>query len=343
MIAVLVFLHLPTTPKEKLPLRAKISRLDPIGVFFFAPSMVCLILALQWGGTTEPWSAPKIIGLLVVFAVTLIGFLITEWRMPDTAMAPKRVIFNRSVGGSMFFVFFMSGGMMNAVYYISIWFQVAQGQSAMEAGVRTIPMVLSLVLFGIVTAIITQKIGYYVPAMLVSPVIAAIAGGLLSTLTPSSGSGMWIGYQILYGFGLGCGAQTANLASQTVLPPADVPLGTAMMFFVQQLGGSVFLAVGQNIFSRELVKKLSGVAGLDARTIIATGATDLHKVVPPSELDVVIDLYSYALTRVFILTAGLSAAMILGALMVEWRSIKAKREVSNEPVMDVEKDDVSKE
>ena len=37
--------------------------------------MVCLILALQWGGSTYAWSAPRMIGLLVTFAVTFVIFV----------------------------------------------------------------------------------------------------------------------------------------------------------------------------------------------------------------------------------------------------------------------------
>ncbi|KAF2852135.1 putative efflux pump antibiotic resistance protein [Plenodomus tracheiphilus IPT5] len=320
--AVFFMLQLPTVPMEKLTLVDQAKSLDPLGLLFFAPSMVCFILALQWGGTTYSWSEPKIIGLIVIFVVTFIAFLVVEYKLPDTAMAPPRVVLNRSVGGAMIFVFFMAGGMMNAAYYIAIWFQAAQGQSAMQAGIRTIPMVLSLVLFGIVSAVFTQKIGYYVPAMLVSPIIAAIGSGLLSTLTPQASSAKWIGFQVLYGGGLGIGAQTANLASQVVLPRKDVALGSAMMFFMQQLGGSVFLAVGQNIFSGQLITRLAGVAGLDMEAIIHTGATDLRTTVSPNKIETVVNSYSYALTRVFILSAALSACMIVGSLMVEWRSIK---------------------
>lgn len=337
LAAVFFCLHLPTSAKAKPSIIAQIKSLDPLGLLFFVPSMVCFILALQWGGTTYSWSEPKIIGLLVTFAITFVAFLVVEYKMPDTAMAPPRVVFNRSVGGAMLFIFLMGGGMMNAVYYITIWFQAAQGQSAMQAGVRTLAMVLSLVLAGIASAVFTQKIGYYVPAMLVSPVLSAIASGLLSTLTPQASARQWIGYQVLYGLGIGVGAQSANLAPQTVLSRADVPLGAAMMFFCQQLGGSVFLAVGQNIFSRKLVSRLSGIAGLDTETIINTGATDLRKTVPATEIDTVISAYSYALTRVFILAAALSACMILGALMVEWRSIKKDNGKVAKDAVDTEK------
>ena len=340
-MCIFFFLHLPPPPHQqqrKPPtLLETLKRLDPLGLLCLVPSLVCLILALEWGGTKYSWSSPKVIGLLVTFSVTFLAFLAVEYKFPDTAMAPPRVVLNRSVGSSMFFSFMSAGGMMCAVYYLAIWFQAAQGQSAKEAGIRSIPMVASLILCGIVAAVITQKIGYYVPALLVAPVLASIGSGLLSTLTPHSSSAAWIGFQIVYGLGVGAGAQSASMAAQTVLPREDVPLGTAMNFFVQQLGGAVFVPVGQNLFSTALVKRLSGISGLDTAVILNTGATDLRKVVPAHELATVVDAFSWACTRVFILGAALSACMMIGALGVEWKSIKKASPDAKEKAVDEEK------
>ena len=325
IIATLLFLHIKSPKREKLTVLAQIKRLDPIGTIFFVPSIVCLILALQWGGSTYPWSAPRIIGLFVSFAILFIIFVVVEVLTPETAMAPARIVLQRSIAGSMLFMLLLSGGMMSVVYYLAIWFQAAKGDSATHAGISTIPLVLSLVIMGIVAAVFTQKIGYYNPSMLLSVVLCSVGAGLLSTLKPESNHSRWIGYQVLYGLGIGAGFQTCNLAAQTVLPRVDVPIGMALIFFMQQLGGSIFLSVGQNVFSSQLVDGLSDVAGLDTDAIINTGATDLRWVVPASELNVVVDAYSYALTRVFVLTTGLSACMILGVLVMEWKSIKGKK------------------
>ena len=293
--------------------------------------MVCLILALQWGGSTYSWSAPKIIGLLVTFSILFIAFVIVEVLTPETAMAPTRAVLNRSVAGSMTFMFLLSGGLMSVIYYLSVWFQAAKDDSAMHAGISTIPLVLSLVVMSIVAAIVTQKIGHYVPAMLLCPVLCSIGAGLLSTLSSSSGHIAWVGYQVLYGFGIGCGFQTSNLPAQNVLPRADVPLGMALMFFMQQLGGSIFLAVSQNIFSSKLVHSLSGIAGLDTETIVNTGATALRTIVPSDQLSTAMHADSHALTRVFVLATVLSACMILGSLAVEWKRITGKYETKRGP------------
>ncbi|KKK20441.1 hypothetical protein ARAM_002914 [Aspergillus rambellii] len=313
LFGILLFLHLDNPKREMPGFTAQLKRLDPVGVILFVPSIVCLILALEWGGTTYAWSAPKIIGLLATFAVLLVAFIVFETLTPATAVAPSRVVLNRSIMGSMVFIFLAMGAMMSIVYYLNIWFQVVKGDSAMTAGLSTIPMVIALVLMSILSAAVTQRIGYYVPAMLVSPVLCSTGAGLLSTLSPTSNHSYWIGYQVLFGLGIGCGFQTSTLAAQSVLSRVDVPTGMALMFFMQQIGGSIFLSVDQNLLSSKLVDRLSDVAGLDANTIVNSGATDLRNVVPPSELSTVINAYNYALTQIFVVAAAISACAILGA------------------------------
>lgn len=313
-------------PAPQKGIKAQVKRLDPLGVCLFVPSIISLILALEWGGTTYAWSAPTMIGLFVTFAVLLVAFVVLQVLTPDTAMIPMRIVLNRSIAGSMLFIFLFTGAMMSIVYYLNIWFQVVKGDSATQAGLSTIPLVLALVIMGILSAAVTQRIGYYVPAMLVAPVLASVGAGLLSTMTPSSNHSYWMGYQVLYGLGNGCGFQTSNLAAQTVLSKADVPIGMALMFFMQQLGGAVFLAVDQNLLSTKLVQRLSHVAGLDAHAIVNTGATDLRESVPSDQLSTVVDAYNYTLSQIFIVAAGLGAAAILGAVAVEWVNIKTVNE-----------------
>jgi hypothetical protein len=54
---------------------------------------------------------------------------------------------------------------------------------------------------------IVGKLGYYLPWSVGCSVLTSVGAGLLSILTPSSGTGKWVGFQILIGFGRGCGVQ----------------------------------------------------------------------------------------------------------------------------------------
>ncbi|KAJ4986520.1 major facilitator superfamily transporter [Stagonosporopsis vannaccii] len=321
-----LFFHMDAQKRENLSLTQQIQRLDPVGVLFFVPCVVCLVLALQWGGTTYAWSSPTIIGLLVTFGVLLVVFAVVETLTPETAMAPTRVVLNRSVLGSLIFTFLNYGSVMAIAYYLAIWFQVAKGLSATHAGINTIPMVLAMVVASVISAKITQRIRYYIPAIIVCSILSSIGAGLLSTMTRYSDHRYWIGYQVLFGLGLGCGGQQASLAAQTVLPKKDVPLGLGLGFLMQQLGGAVFLSVCQNIFATKLVQRLAGVTGLDAQQIVGTGATAIREVVPAAEIEAVVDAYNYGITRVFVVAAIISACTIVGVAMMEWKSITDKED-----------------
>lgn len=150
----------------------------------------------------------------------------------------------------------------------------------------------------------------------------AVGEGLLTTVKPNTGSPQWIAYQFLVGFGLGSGMQTVGLAVQTTLPREEIPTGMAITFWAQQLGGAIFVSVGQTILSSVLVARLGDLPGVDAKTIVETGATDLHRLVPAGEMDRVVDAFNFACTRIFLVAAVLSAVQVLCACCVEFKSIK---------------------
>ncbi len=192
----------------------------------------------------------------------------------------------------------------------------------LKSGIYTLPIMLSLVVSSLFSGIFTQKVGYYVPSAILAPTIMAVGEGLLSTFTPETGSQQWIGYQFLAGFGLGFGMQIGNLAAQTVLAPADIPTGTAIMFFVQQLGGAVFTSVGQTLLDNLMASRLAEIPGIDAKAIASVGANELVTLVPAADLPLIADAYNYACTRVFLTAMGLTFCALISSFFLEWKSIK---------------------
>ena len=115
------FLESPKQPQKQAPVKEHIMRLDPLGTFFFVPSVVCLILALQWGGSTYSWSNWRIILLFVIFALAGIAFAAVQVMMPESATLPVRIIKQRTMLAGTFVMLFLSGGMLLTVYYIPLW------------------------------------------------------------------------------------------------------------------------------------------------------------------------------------------------------------------------------
>ena len=333
MTAVLVVLFLKLPPNgmfKSLSLQKSLIQLDPLGTVLFMPSIVCLLLALQWGGTTYPFSDGRIISLFVVFGITLIAFIGVQWWMGESATVPPRIGTQRTIASSSLFILCLAGANFLLIYFLPIWFQAVLGVDALQSGIDTIALILANT-FGILfSGVLTSKTGYYMPYVLVCVVFTSIGSGLLTTLSPASSTARWIGYQILYGFGCGCAFQLPQIAAQTVLPAEDVPIGVAITLFFTMLGGSVFVSAANNVLNNTLVQNLSALGIPNAAGIASAGATQLRALVPANLVLQAVEAYNGAVVKTFEVALVLSCLSLVGALGMEWKSVKKGNEAREE-------------
>ena len=93
----------------------------------------------------------------------------------------------------------------------------------------------------------------------------------------------------------------------------------------------MFASIAQNIFSNRLVKNLAGLPGVTPESVVATGATDLRTAVGDGNLSRVLDAYNGALTDVFKVPLALACFSVIGALLMEWRSVKKGKQHQDDP------------
>ena len=125
-----------------MPLTKKFKHLDPLGFILFAPAVIMLLLALQWGGEKYKWKSATIIGLLCGFAVLTPVFCMWQRHEQDEASIPPKIFMQRTVFSSAIVGWFAFGGLQLVTYYLPIWFQVILGASPTKSGVYYLPSVL---------------------------------------------------------------------------------------------------------------------------------------------------------------------------------------------------------
>lgn len=207
-----------------------------------------------------------------------------------------------------------------------IWFQAIKGATATKSGLMNLPMILCVVICSMLAGALVTLTGYYTPFMITSSIIVSIGAGLLTTLIPTSPHEKWIGYQALFGIGLGMGLQQPLIVIQTALPETDVPSATAVIMFAQTLGGAVFVSVAQNVFQNGLVRNLSHqTTGVDVQKIMQAGATSVRGIVEQGSLGKVLEAYNGAVTEAFYVGVAMSVFSVLGTGVVEWLSVKGKK------------------
>lgn len=353
---IFVFFQSPKVIRERATnWVALLQQFDILGTIVFIPSVICILLALQWGGSTYAWSNGRIIALFVIFGVLMACFVLIQAWQQENATVPPRIFKNRSVWGGGIFTFCLGASFFAIVYFVCfasrnpcfplrllflpsrandasklpIWFQAIKGVSAVKSGIMNIPLLLSLVIFTIISGGGITNLGYYGPFMLFSTVLSTIGAGMLTTFEVTTSHPAWIGYQVLYGAGLGSGLQIAWVIVQASLPAADIPIATAMMQFAQTLGGSIFVSVAQNIFSNLLIQDLAKAApSVPPSVVTSTGATDLKNVVDDALLPGVLVAYNAALTRTWFVSVAMAAVSIIGVVSIDWR-ISVKKQQAN--------------
>ncbi|KAJ7131766.1 major facilitator superfamily transporter [Mycena crocata] len=301
-------------------------KLDPWGTVIFVPAVVCLLLALQWGGTKYPWNSGRIITLLVIFGVFFLAFTVIQILEQENATVPPRILMQRSILGGASFSFFAGSGFYILVYFLPIWFQAIKGVSAVKSGIDNLALILSMVVGTLVASLLVTLWGCYVPFMILGSVISPIGAGLISSLTVDAGHLKWIGYQVIFGFGAGLGTQQPFIAAQAVLERNDIAPGTSLLVFLQTIGGALFVSIAQNVFSTKLASGLAReVPGLDPRIVLSTGATNLKTTIAPQYLAAVLEVYNEALVATFHIALAMVSLSIFGALAMEWKNIKGKK------------------
>lgn len=302
---------------------SRLRHLDIPGFLIFTPSIVMFILALQWGGTRNPWSSATIIGLFVGSFFAFLLFLAYSHYAGDKAMIPLALMARRVVWLSCLSMAFLIGNTMLISYYFPIWFQSVRAASPIQSGVDMLPILATNTVITMLTGALIGRVGYYKPFAIASAVLTSIAAGLISTLGPNSSTARRVGFQILQG-GTGLGLQIPVIAIQNSISQEEVAVASAMVVFSQNLSAAVFLSLGEVIFSTELPKFLAQYAPrVDVEAVLAAGASaaGIAAAVPEDLLAGVREAYSATFTKVIYLALGAACGAFVVALGMKWQRI----------------------
>ncbi|KAI9051065.1 hypothetical protein LZ554_005173 [Drepanopeziza brunnea f. sp. 'monogermtubi'] len=326
IVAVWFFFKPPQRKDSGLTLKQKILEIDLLGALFLICAIVCLLLALQWGGTEYAWKNSKVWGCLLGFGLLIIVFIAQQFRRGDRATIPPRIFRQRSVLFSSLYSCFLSMGLYGHIYFLPFYFQAVKGTTAEGSGIRTIPYLGSIILSSIVVGGAITALGWYKPFMIFGSALFTVGAGMVYTLQVNSSVGKWVGYQLLAGFGAGSGVQIPFIAVQVVLSPKDMPTGNAIAIFFNSLGGAIAISIAQNIFSNGLKTNLPIYApSVDPATVVRAGATYLKNVVTADELPGVLHAYMIALQQAYVIPIVAGGIATVCACGVEWKNVKGKK------------------
>ncbi|OAA56295.1 efflux pump antibiotic resistance protein [Niveomyces insectorum RCEF 264] len=320
---ILLFFRTPSRAKPaEATLREKLLQMDPVGTVLVMGAVISYVLALQYGGQTDPWNSGKVIGLLVAFGVLALLFAGWEWYNAERAMIVPRLIVKRTVWVNSLFAFFFASAYFTIIYYLPIYFQSVDNVSPTQSGIRNLPLIIAVTIGTIVSGGTISKTNIATPFLPPFTAIAAVGTGLLYTLDVGTGSGKWIGYQVLAGIGYGFVFQIPMIYGQANAEREDLAITTSVIMFFQTIGGAFMLSAAQSAFVNhmlvELPKKAPTVVPL---TVVNTGATEIWSTFGPDVLPGVLQAYVSGIRVAFAIAIGGVGAAFAISFFSSWKRL----------------------
>ena len=320
-LAILNITGISAKAASKVPLREKLWHLDPIGAVLTMVSAGCFLAAMQLGGQSHNWAQAGTIAPLIGSAVSALLFLVVEWRLGAQAMIPFRLLRQTAVAANAVCIFFVAAVYFSLLYLLPLYFQSIGGTSAEGSGLRSIPLILGVSVFTVISNTSMPRVHWAIWLVL-GPVIMTSGVACLYTFDLDTPLARVIGFQFLAAAGIGLVLQVPMAANQRLVAVTDLAAVTGLTLFFETLGSLFFTSAVQATLVDGLVRSIaeSGGESIDPIIVLNVGAADLRAVFSESELDVVLRSYLYGYKRamlVLVICAALAVACSSVAGMLE--------------------------
>jgi EmrB/QacA subfamily drug resistance transporter len=234
-----------------LPVRRTEHKIDFLGAGLLGVSVVSLLLATVWGGTTYAWGSAQIIGLFIAMVIATGLFILTESKAAEPIL-PLKLFRNRIFTVSVLLSFVSGIVMFGAILYLPQYQQIVRGYSATKSGLLLLPLVAGLFTASILSGRIISKIGRYRMFPIIGTSMLIVGLWLFGHVTLTTSQWSLTLWMLVLGAGLGLFMQVATLAVQNSVDRIYLGTATAATTFFRSIGASL----GAAIFGAILVSRL---------------------------------------------------------------------------------------
>ena len=226
---------------------------DWLGAGLLIVAVTPLLLAFSMGGNQFGWLDSPIVACLIIAVVGAAAWWRTARRKGEDGIMPLPMFRNRVYLFCTVVMFLIGIAMMGAMFNLPFFLQGAQGISATNSGLVTLPMSLGVVPASIVAGQILSRTGRYKPLAIIGGGGAAFALFMLSQLNVDSDLNMARIYMFIMGASMGILMPLYSLLMQNSLPFRLLGVGTATNQFFRQMGA----AMGISLFGAMIVSGFS--------------------------------------------------------------------------------------
>ncbi|KAI1747026.1 MFS multidrug transporter-like protein [Xylaria castorea] len=306
--------------------KSTLAKLDILGAVLLLFAVLSLTSGFEEAGSLFPWNSAYVISLLVFSGVFWI--LLLAWEHYVTVkdsvcepILPWRFVTQRFIGGILLSFAFLGGPFVISVYQLPQRFQLVNGLSGLDAGVRLIPFTLASPVGTGVAASVAGRLKIAPIWIIVTGAVLQVIGFTLLGTLPLTLDLLprTYGFEIIAGFGCGMNLALLFVIIPNVVEARDkaVAMGAASQF--RMMGSAIAAAVANSVYNGYTRSRL---AHLDVPGTAASSAT--HSTATSTTIEHMTKLvYAGGFNQQMIVLAAFAAAQIPAALLL-WKRPQLK-------------------
>ncbi|GAB1215500.1 hypothetical protein ATERTT37_004690 [Aspergillus terreus] len=308
-IPIYLFMLPSFDPRPGVSYKERLAQLDYLGTILMIGACVSGVMAINFGGQIYPWDSGQTISCFVVSGVLFIVFGLQQWYCIGTTKE-NRTFPCQFLARPAFIILFVQTASVATVffvpiYFVPLFFQFTRNDSAIDAGVRLLPLVCFIVAAMILNGALMSKFGYYMPWYLVGGCLSLVGSVLMYTIKLGTSTANIYGYMIILGVGGGMYAQASFAVAQGKARPREIPVATGFISLAQLTGGTIALAIANSVF---LEKASAGIMAVvpDAsketvQSAISGASSSFFQTLDPDVREAVLAAVTHAISQVYIL------------------------------------------
>jgi EmrB/QacA subfamily drug resistance transporter len=223
----------------ELAKRDDVRGLDPLGTLTFVVGLTGLVLGVSKGGLSG-WSDPVVIVSLAAAAVLLPLFVLIEDRVA-APMLDLSIFRNRMFAAATAAAFINGLSRFALLFVFVFYFQGAQGDSPLTAGIKLAPMAIGMLISSPLAGVWADRRGSRTLAAL-GMVVSAVALAGMTTLEPGTAywqSGLWL---FVVGVGSGMFNSPNTAAMMGTVPAKRRGIAAGARTMLQNTGAVISIA-----------------------------------------------------------------------------------------------------
>jgi EmrB/QacA subfamily drug resistance transporter len=312
----------------RLPVRKREVKIDWQGALLLVLGVSCILLATQLGGANYPWGSWQIVGLFALGVLILAGFALREAKAPEPILPLE--LFRLQIFTVANIIAFVSGiAMFGALAFLPQYLQLVHGVSATESGLLLLPLLIGLLSMSISSGQYISRTGKYRWFPLVGTILVTIGLALLTRLGAHTPLALVSLYILVFGLGLGLFMQVLTVVVQNAVPMKQLGVATSSVTFFRSMGGAIGASALGAVLTAGIAAEFphflpradlagGGNSGNKVAELVQSPAVlDALKLTNPALHEGIIQAYSHAIDRMFLVAVPVSVLSVIAALFIK--------------------------